>query len=112
MTDLYIKNLKEFKPTPAKANDAEGQVKNWAVPAAPKAPEAASNVESELSTYESAEVESASASGTTSAGKDNDGDWFELDTSPDRKTILVPLNLQRLICVRCPPLINFLYTDS
>lgn len=82
VTDLYLKGLKEFKPTPAKASDAEGQVKNWSAPAAPKAPEAASDVASELSAYESAEAESSS-SGSKSAAKESDGDWFELDTAPD-----------------------------
>lgn len=79
---MYLKSLKEFKPTPAKANDAEGQVKNWSSPAPPKAPESASDVASELSAYESSEVESAST-GSAAATKESDGDWFELDTAPD-----------------------------
>lgn len=87
MTDLYLKSLKEFKPTPAKSSDSEGQVKTWSAPAAPPAPEAAANVASELSAYESAEVESASADGTAKSTSENEGDWFELDTSPDRESL-------------------------
>lgn len=85
VTDLYLKSLREFKPTAAKASDSEGQVKSWSAPAPPQAPESASNVESELSAYESSEVESASSGSSATASSENDGDWFELDTSPDRK---------------------------
>lgn len=80
---MYLKSLKDFKPTPAKASDSEGQVKNWSSPAPPKAPEAASDVASELSAYESSEAESSSSAPTGSTKSESDGDWFELDTAPD-----------------------------
>lgn len=83
VTDMYLKSIKEFKPTPAKASDAEGQVKNWSIPKAPAAPETTTDVSSELSAYESAETETAGSKGTASSSE-SDGDWFELDTTPDR----------------------------
>lgn len=82
VTDMYLKSLKDFKPTPAKASDSEGQVKNWASPAPPKAPEGASDVASELSAYDSTEADSSAAS-SGSDKAESDGDWFELDTAPD-----------------------------
>lgn len=83
VTDLYLKSLKDFKPTPAKDSDSEGQVKNWSSPAPPKAPETVSDVASELSAYDSTEAGSAGSASTESA-KESDGDWFELDTKPDQ----------------------------
>lgn len=80
---MYLKSLKEFKPTPSKASDAEGQVKNWSAPKAPAAPETVSDVASELSAYDSADAETSGSNASTSS--ENDGDWFELDTTPDRK---------------------------
>lgn len=85
VTDMYLKNLKEFKPTPAKASDSEGQVKTWSAPAPPQAPESAANVDSELSQYASSEVESSASGEASQATADSEGDWFELDTAPDRE---------------------------
>lgn len=102
VTDLYLKSLREFKPTAAKASDAEGQVKAWSAPAPPQAPESASNVESELSAYESSEVESASSGASSTTSSESEGDWFELDTSPDREKCSAT-RAQADIC-RCTPL--------
>lgn len=83
VTDMYLKSIKEFKPTPAKASDAEGQVKNWSAPKAPPAPETATaDLSSELSAYESADA--GSTASQSSSASETDGDWFELDTAPDR----------------------------
>lgn len=84
VTDLYLKQVKEYKPAPSKASDSEGQVKNWSVPAAPAAPQELGDVSSELSAYETSEAGGeASGASKESAAKSDEGDWFELDTAPD-----------------------------
>ena len=91
VTDMYLKSLKEFKPTPSKASDAEGQVKAWSVPKAPSAPAVASDVSGELSAYESSEADATDAKASSSS--ESDGDWFELDTAPDRKSRVNEINI-------------------
>ena len=41
MQELYLKELKAYKPTPIKDSDAAGQVQTFSVPKAPKSPEEA-----------------------------------------------------------------------
>lgn len=55
VADLYVKELRAFKPTPISAADVEGAVKPWNTPAAPKAP----SVEgaADVAEYAAAEVE-------------------------------------------------------
>lgn len=55
--DLYLKEVKAFKPTPASAKDAESSVRAWAAPKAPAAPSIEGTNTAELSEYESAAVE-------------------------------------------------------
>ncbi|RVX68813.1 hypothetical protein B0A52_07468 [Exophiala mesophila] len=64
--DLYLKELKAYKPPPQKASDAEGYVQKFTPPAAPKSPEEA-NLASELKAYDESvvEVEGQSSSGET-----------------------------------------------
>ena len=54
--DLYLRELKAYKPTPVKASDAEGQVQKFSAPQPPQSPEEA-DIASELSAYETQEVE-------------------------------------------------------
>ncbi|BFZ58766.1 ATP synthase F0 subcomplex subunit H atp14 [Savitreella phatthalungensis] len=90
ITDLYLKGIKEYKPRASSASDSEGQVKAWSAPAAPKSPEGVSKegVTAELDAYASAQEAAdtpagAQATHTKGAKAANDGDWFELDTTPD-----------------------------
>lgn len=79
--DLYLKELKNYKPAPAKANDHEGQVKPWHAPTAPTVPDLGlSGVQQDLATYESqaVEVEGSSVDVDTASSRSND-DWFEED---------------------------------
>ncbi|KAJ5095448.1 hypothetical protein NUU61_004804 [Penicillium alfredii] len=73
--ELYLRELKAYKPTPIKAGDAEAHVQKFAVPQAPKSPEEA-NLAGELSAYESQEVE---VEGQAAAGEAApvEQSWFE-----------------------------------
>lgn len=73
--DLYLRELKAYKPTPIKAGDADAHVLKFAPPKAPASPEEA-NLASELSAYESQEVE---VEGQAAAGEAApvEQSWFE-----------------------------------
>ncbi|KAJ5514189.1 hypothetical protein N7463_003741 [Penicillium fimorum] len=73
--DLYLRELKAYKPTPIKAGDAEEHVQKFTAPKAPKSPEE-TNLASELSAYESQEVE---VEGQAAAGEAApvEESWFE-----------------------------------
>jgi F-type H+-transporting ATPase subunit h len=73
--DLYIKELKSYKPTPAKLSDAEGSVQKWSAPPPPKSPEEWDLADG-LKAYEEqqVEVEGQANPGETSAKEE---DWFE-----------------------------------
>ncbi|KAJ5174393.1 uncharacterized protein N7482_000270 [Penicillium canariense] len=75
--DLYLRELKAYKPTPVKPSDAEGNVHKFALPQAPASPEEA-NLASELSAYEAqqVEVEGQAAAGEAAPVEES---WFEED---------------------------------
>ncbi|KAK4681631.1 ATP synthase F0 subcomplex subunit H atp14 [Podospora pseudoanserina] len=54
--ELYLKELKAYKPTPVKDSDAVGQVATFNLPKTPKSPEEA-DLASSLKEYESMAVE-------------------------------------------------------
>ncbi|KAI5815733.1 mitochondrial F1F0 ATP synthase subunit Atp14 [Pyronema omphalodes] len=79
--DIYLRELKAFKPKPESAAAAAEAVKKWAAPAAPALPESAnSSIASELAAYESQAVEvegqDAPVEGEVAAKEE---DWFEED---------------------------------
>ncbi|KAA8912605.1 hypothetical protein TRICI_003443 [Trichomonascus ciferrii] len=55
--DLYLKEVKGFKPTPKSAADAEANTKSWVPPKAPAAPSIEGSEADALSQYESQQVE-------------------------------------------------------
>lgn len=73
--DLYLRELKAYRPTPIKPGDAEAHVQKFALPKAPPSPEEA-NLAGELSAYESQEVE---VEGQAAAGEAApvEESWFE-----------------------------------
>ncbi|KAI9771659.1 MAG: hypothetical protein M1840_001874 [Geoglossum simile] len=73
--ELYIKELKSYRPTPVKASDAEGQVQKWSTPAPPKSPEEG-NLADGLKTYEEQQVEVEGQAGPGEALAKEE-DWFE-----------------------------------
>ncbi|KAI5360990.1 Putative ATP synthase, F0 complex, subunit H [Septoria linicola] len=72
--DMYLKELKAYKPAPLKANDAEGQVQKFAIPTPPKSPEEA-DLQSGLQEYEQSTPEVQGASSDASAAP-VEQDWF------------------------------------
>ncbi|EMR71000.1 hypothetical protein MGN70_014577 [Eutypa lata] len=64
--ELYLRELKAYKPTPVKDSDAVGQVQTFSAPKAPKSPEEA-DLASSLKEYEDAVVEVEGNEGATSA---------------------------------------------
>ncbi|OOQ83408.1 ATP synthase H chain [Penicillium brasilianum] len=75
--DLYLRELKAYKPTPIKPSDSEGHVHIFNLPKAPASPEEA-NLASELSAYEAqqVEVEGQAATGEAAPAEES---WFEED---------------------------------
>ncbi|KAF9889952.1 hypothetical protein FE257_006826 [Aspergillus nanangensis] len=73
--ELYLRELRAYKPTPVKAGDAEAHVQKFAIPAAPLSPEEA-NLANELKSYETQEVE---VEGQAAAGEAApvEESWFE-----------------------------------
>ncbi|KAK8214387.1 ATP synthase complex subunit H-domain-containing protein [Phyllosticta capitalensis] len=73
--DMYLRELKNYKPTPVKPQDAEGHVQKFSVPAAPKSPEE-TDLANDLKAYETQQVE---VEGQATAGEAApvEQDWFE-----------------------------------
>lgn len=81
--DLYLKELRAYKPVTQKASDAEGHVQKFNPPAPPKSPEE-TNLASEMKEYEEqvVEIEGQSASGETQVEEDFFEDIEEDDDEP------------------------------
>ncbi len=75
--DLYVKELRAYKPTPIKPSDSDGHVQKFAVPQAPRSPEE-SDIADDLKVYNAqiVEVEGQEAAGQASSAAE---DWFEDD---------------------------------
>ncbi|KAK2798163.1 hypothetical protein FQN51_007849 [Onygenales sp. PD_10] len=73
--DLYLRELRAYKPAPTKASDADAYVQKFSVPKPPPSPEE-SNIAADLKAYETqeVEVEGQSASGEPTPVEE---DWFE-----------------------------------
>lgn len=76
---MYLKHIRDYKPTPVKPGDADEHVQKFKAPSGFKSPEE-TNLASELSAYENQTVdveggaESAKAGG---AAAEQQIDWFE-----------------------------------
>jgi len=73
--DLYLKELRAYKPPQQKASDAEGHVQKFTPPTSPKSPEEA-NLASEMKEYEDqvVEIEGQAAAGEAQSAEE---DFFE-----------------------------------
>ena len=73
--DMYLKELKAYKPPPVKSGDADAHVHKFQMPKAPASPEEA-DIQNDLKAYEEQvpEVEGQSSGGSSSAVEQ---DWFE-----------------------------------
>ncbi|KAK4116276.1 hypothetical protein N656DRAFT_774489 [Canariomyces notabilis] len=78
--ELYLKELKAYKPTPIKDSDAVGQVATFSLPKAPKSPEEA-DLASSLKEYENMAVEVEGQEGADAAAGGKPAavleDWLE-----------------------------------
>ena len=81
MQDLYLRELRAYKPAPVQASDSEGHVQKFAVPKAPASPEE-SDIASDLKTYETQQVEIEGASSETGVAPVEE-DWFEEEPEDD-----------------------------
>lgn len=73
--DLYLRELKNYKPPLVKASDSEGHVQTFSPPKAPQSPEE-SDIANDLKEYETQQVElEGQASGEEGAA--TEVDWFE-----------------------------------
>lgn len=74
--ELYLKELKAYKPTPIKESDADGQVKAFNLPKTPVSPEEA-DLASSLKQYETLNVEVEGQDATASTSTPTLPDWLE-----------------------------------
>lgn len=76
---MYLKHLRDYKPTPAKPGDAEQHVHKFSAPTGFKSPEE-TNLANELSQYESQTVEVEGQEEQHQAGtsvSEAQPNWFE-----------------------------------
>lgn len=73
--DMYLKELKGFKPAPIKASDADAHVQKFKIPTAPAAPEDI-NVAQDLKEYETQQPDVEGQAGEAGATP-VEQDWFE-----------------------------------
>ncbi|KAL1607058.1 ATP synthase F0 subcomplex subunit H atp14 [Nothophoma quercina] len=73
--DLYLRELKNYKVPQVKANDAEGHVQKFSIPAAPKSPEEA-DIANELKAYETQQPDVGSEATAEDGQVLPDEDWF------------------------------------
>jgi len=68
--DLYLKELKAYKPVPPAKDAHVGAVKTYSLPPAPKAPSLPSDLASELAAYDAAQPSKVEAKTETSSGSE------------------------------------------
>ncbi|KAI1755114.1 ATP synthase complex subunit H-domain-containing protein [Xylaria castorea] len=73
--ELYLKELKAYKPTPIKESDSVGQVQTFSAPKTPKSPEEA-DLATSLKEYESMAVEVEGNEGVTASTPAVVEDWL------------------------------------
>lgn len=86
--DLYLRELKAFKPTPVKPSDAEGHVQKFTPPKPPRSP-AEENIANDLKAYETQQVD---VEGQAKEGAENpldEEDWFE-EEEDDKNEMVHP----------------------
>lgn len=74
MTDLYVQQIKQFKPQAISQQEIDSAVKAFQLPSKPSVPEAEVSADN-LSAYESSEVE-ASVAAPSSNSIAAEEDWF------------------------------------
>ena len=77
--DLYVKELRAFKPTPLKANDSDGHVQQFSLPKARASPEESSDIAQDLKSYDSQPVDVEGQEVAAGGARATEEDWFEDD---------------------------------
>ena len=80
--DLYLREIKGYKPSQLKPSDADAHVQKFAVPKPPPSPEE-SDIAKDLQAYEkqTVEVEGQAPGGQSSVEED----WFEADLEDEEE---------------------------
>ena len=81
--DIYLKELKGTKPSPVKAGDEKGLVREFHLPKAPQSPEEA-DLQNELKSYEE-QVPEVEGQGEQSQAPEQD--WFEEEVEEDEELV-------------------------
>jgi F-type H+-transporting ATPase subunit h len=74
--ELYLRELKSYKPPPLKASDAEEHVLKFSAPKPPSPPEE-TDIANELKAYEAQPVELEGQAGSEGGAAPINEDWFE-----------------------------------
>lgn len=85
--DLYLRELRNYKPTAPSADEAEAQTKTWKAPRQPKVPDTSSGTKEELSKYSSEEVDVTPRAGDEKYAHDFEEvfeSWFDEPESEAR----------------------------
>ncbi|KAL8738267.1 MAG: hypothetical protein Q9181_000902 [Wetmoreana brouardii] len=79
--DLYLKEIRAYKPPPLRPSDSEGHVQKFSAPKAPQSPDEG-DIARDLKAYEDqqVELEGQAASGDAGAVEES---WFEEDDDDD-----------------------------
>ncbi|KAJ2903804.1 ATP synthase complex subunit H [Zalerion maritima] len=85
--ELYLKELKSYKPTPVKESDSAGQVATFSTPKAPKSPEE-TDLAASLKEYETMAVEvEGQEAATAGSSEPATEDWLvieDFDSEPPK----------------------------
>lgn len=81
ISDLYIQQIKAFKPTPLSPSDIESAVQKFQLPAKPSIPDTEISADS-LGQYEAADVETAPKE-TSGEAVPVEEDWFVFEEAED-----------------------------
>ncbi|KAG5363491.1 hypothetical protein CJU89_2665 [Yarrowia sp. B02] len=80
ISEAYTREVRAFKAPKLSAKDAEGQVKPWTAPSAPKPPVVEGADAAELQAYAEAPVDVEGQSSTNAAAPQaNDEDWLAFE---------------------------------
>ncbi|KAF5347297.1 hypothetical protein D9756_009890 [Leucocoprinus leucothites] len=71
--DIYLREIKSYKPTPVAKDAHVGVVKQFSLPPSPQAPTVPADLASELAAYDSAEPTVASVSTSSASSEENGG---------------------------------------
>ncbi len=74
--ELYLKELRGYKPPPVKPGEADAHVQKFTMPPLPPSPEEG-DIARDLKAYESQEVEVEGQAASTEEGTGQTNDWFE-----------------------------------